>query len=79
VAFELSCGDVFVFCSDGVFEANDGIGREFGAQRLLQVVERSRHLTAREIVDAIFGAVKEFRGDTPPNDDMTAVVLRITQ
>ena len=33
---------------------------------------------ARELVDAIFAAVGEFRGDTPPNDDMTAVVLRIT-
>jgi serine phosphatase RsbU (regulator of sigma subunit) len=67
-----------VFCSDGIFEANDGIGREFGADRLLRVVERSRQLTARAIVDAIFDAVHEFRGDTPPNDDMTAVVLRIT-
>jgi serine phosphatase RsbU (regulator of sigma subunit) len=32
---------------------------------------------AREIVDAIFTAVQEFRGDTPPNDDMTAVALKI--
>ena len=35
-------------------------------------------MPAREIVDAIFAAVQEFRGDTPPNDDMTAVALRIT-
>jgi hypothetical protein len=30
------------------------------------------------MVNAIFTAVHEFRGDTAPNDDMTAVALRIT-
>jgi len=77
VAFDLAAGDLFVFCTDGVSEANDALGREFGAKRLLEVVEASRHKAAREIVDAIFSAVEEFRGDTPPNDDMTAVVVRI--
>ena len=33
----------YVFCTDGVFEANDALGREFGAERLLQVVERDAH------------------------------------
>ena len=75
--FDLARGDVFVFCTDGVFEANDALGREFGAERLLQVVNETRTKTAREIVDAIFAAVQEFRGDTPPNDDMTAVALKM--
>jgi len=79
VTFDLAAGDVFVFCTDGVFEANDAIGREFGADRLLAVVGGVKHQSAREIVDAIFAAVQEFRGDTPPNDDMTAVVLKVTQ
>jgi sigma-B regulation protein RsbU (phosphoserine phosphatase) len=77
-AFDLSPGDAFVFCSDGVFEANDAIGREFGAERLLAVVEAAYRRSARELVDAIFTAVHEFRGDTLPNDDMTAVALKIT-
>ena len=78
---ELTCdlapGDVFVFCSDGVFEANDALGREFGTERLIAVVETLQRQTARELVDAIFAAVQEFRADTPPNDDMTAVALKI--
>jgi phosphoserine phosphatase RsbU/P len=78
LTFELASGDLFVFCTDGVFEANDALGREFGADRLLQVVRAERQKTPREVVDAIFGAVRDFRGDTPPNDDMTAVALRIT-
>jgi sigma-B regulation protein RsbU (phosphoserine phosphatase) len=78
LSFDLAAGDVFVFCSDGVFEANDALGREFGADRLLTVVAEMRLKPAREQVDAIFAAVQEFRGDTPPNDDMTAVAVRIT-
>jgi len=78
VSFDLSAGNVFVFCSDGVFEANDALGREFGAERLLEVVTAMRQQPARVLVDAIFAAVQDFRGDTPPNDDMTAVAVRIT-
>lgn len=33
--------------------------------------------SARELVDAIFAAVQEFRGETTPNDDMTAVAIKI--
>src|SRR5260221_34801 len=72
---ELEVGDLVVFCSDGVFEANDLLLREFGTARLLKVIEESRQRSAREIVDAIFDAVQEFRGEAVPNDDMTAVAV----
>jgi sigma-B regulation protein RsbU (phosphoserine phosphatase) len=78
VTFDLSPGDVFVFCTDGVFEANDALGREFGTGRVLHVVNEHRHKPARELVDALFDAVQTFRGETPPNDDMTAVAIKIT-
>ena len=78
ISFDLVPGDVYVFCSDGVYDANDARGREFGTERLLQVVTDTRQKPAREIVDAIFAAVQDFRGDTAPNDDMTAVAVRIT-
>jgi sigma-B regulation protein RsbU (phosphoserine phosphatase) len=76
--FDLKAGDVFVFCTDGVFEAADALGREFGANRLLAVVDETRDEPTRRIVDAIFDAVQEFRGETMPNDDMTAVAIKIT-
>jgi sigma-B regulation protein RsbU (phosphoserine phosphatase) len=78
IAFELVPGDVYVFCSDGVYDANDARGREFGTERLLKIVSDTHQQPAREIVDAIFAGVQEFRGDTAPNDDMTAVAVRIT-
>ena len=80
VTFDLAAGDVFVFCTDGVFEANDAL-RPRVRRRAAARGRRARRgmQPAREIVDAIFDAVQEFRGDTPPNDDMTAVALKITQ
>jgi sigma-B regulation protein RsbU (phosphoserine phosphatase) len=77
LTFELAAGDLFVFCTDGVVEAHDALGREFGAARLRGVVEGARQRSARDIVDAIFAAVQEFRADAQPNDDMTAVALKI--
>ena len=78
VSFDLAPSDVFVFCSDGIFDAQDALGRRFDADRLLRVVTESRHKSAGELIDAIFAAVQEFRGETPSADDMTAVAVKIT-
>ena len=78
VTLDLKAGDVFVLVTDGVTEAQDALLREFGSERLLAVIDQMHERPAREIVDAIFSAVGDFRGDTPPNDDTTAVVVRIT-
>jgi len=77
-SFSLQAGEVYVFCTDGVFEAMNELGQEFTSSRLLEVVGGSRELPAAKIVAAIFQAVGEWRGDAAPNDDMTAVVVRIT-
>jgi phosphoserine phosphatase RsbU/P len=78
VTFALHAGDVFVFCTDGVFEAMNAHGEEFTAERLVEVVRASRDLPAKGVVEAIQTAVAAWRGETPPNDDMTAVAVRIT-
>jgi sigma-B regulation protein RsbU (phosphoserine phosphatase) len=78
LAFDLSQGDAYVFCTDGVFEAFSPSGEEFGAERLLEVVARHRHEPAARMVDAIIAAVDDFRGDRALSDDVTAVVLKVT-
>jgi len=78
VTLPLRAGDVFVFCTDGIFEASSVESKEFGAQRLCDVVRQHRKATAREIVDAIFDSVILFRGTAPQADDMTAVAVKIT-
>jgi len=78
VSFALHAGDLFVLCTDGVYEAMTADGQEFTTARLLDVVRTLRDLPAARVVEGIFAAVHEWRGDTPPNDDMTAVAVRVT-
>jgi len=78
VTLPLRAGELFVFCTDGIFEAANGEGKEYGAKRLCEVVRENRKATAREIVDAIFDSVILFRGTAPQSDDMTAVAVKIT-
>ena len=75
----LAQNDVFVICSDGVFEAMNSRFEEFTADRLLDVVRKTRDRNAREIVHAIVEAVAEHRAGYPPNDDTTVVVLKLTE
>lgn len=78
ISFALHAGDLFVICTDGVYEAMNAEGQEFTASRLLDVVGRLRDQPAAKVVEGIFAAVEEWRAETPPNDDMTAVAVRIT-
>jgi sigma-B regulation protein RsbU (phosphoserine phosphatase) len=73
----LQRGDVFVFCTDGIFETMNEEGTEFGARRVCEIVGAHRDETARGIVDAIFDAATAFRGHAPQHDDMTAVAVKI--
>ena len=65
VSFDLVAGDVYVFCTDGVFEANDDRGGEFGIERLTNIVLECRKLPAKAIVESVFTAVADFRGEVP--------------
>jgi len=78
VTVELHQGDVFVFCTDGISEALNDQGAEFGASRLADIIGRTRHESARGIVDAVFDAATAFRGSQPQGDDMTVVAVKIT-
>jgi sigma-B regulation protein RsbU (phosphoserine phosphatase) len=75
---DIAAGDVFVFCSDGISETFDAAGEEFGSPRVGQTALEHRDKSAKEIVQAIFGAMQEFRGDAPQTDDQTVVVVKIT-
>jgi sigma-B regulation protein RsbU (phosphoserine phosphatase) len=79
IALPLREGDVFVFCTDGIFEAEDDRHVVFGAQRVCDLVRAHRHESARAIVTAVFDAATAFRGSSSHDDDMTAVVVKITQ
>lgn len=69
-------GDVLVLYTDGLTEAMDHSGREFGTERLMSVVRENRDLSAHQISSGILEAVNGHAGNLPQSDDQTLVVLK---
>ncbi len=73
---DLAPGDVLVFFTDGVTDALNAQGEEFGDERLRQVILANARGTAQEVLWAITAALAEFVGETEQADDVTGVVVR---
>jgi len=75
-AARLTAGDLIVIYSDGITEARDEAGEDFGEDRLLESVQSRSGATADEILEGLFRDVDVFVAGAPQHDDMTAIVLR---
>jgi phosphoserine phosphatase RsbU/P len=73
---KLAPGDLIALYTDGVTEAANPSGEEFGEERLAALVRSMRDQPADEIVNAIHTAVTEFTEGAPAADDITVVVAR---
>ncbi len=69
-------GDAIVLYSDGVTDAQDAIGGEFGEERLHEILRASAGQPAPVLLDRVFEAIEAFVGGTPQFDDMTMLVAR---
>ncbi len=77
LSLDLEGGDLVVFYSDGVIEAENEAGDMYQTERLLELVqEASSALSAKEMVNLIVGDVAAFAGGEEASDDITIVVLR---
>lgn len=72
----LETADVLILYTDGITEAMDRDGEEFGLSRLVDVALRSRDLSSRQIVSRILDSVKRHSAGQPRADDQTLVVVR---
>jgi serine phosphatase RsbU (regulator of sigma subunit) len=70
--------DVLVVYSDGVTEALNVSGEEFGEDRLAAVVAEHYAADATTILNAIVRAVQTFSHGAPQHDDVTAMVVKFT-
>src|SRR6267378_1157085 len=73
---DLSPGDVVVFYTDGVTEAENRFGEEFGMERLSAVVRGGSSLSAEGLMTNIFSSAAEFCGGVAFNDDVTILVVK---
>ncbi len=73
---QLHSGDLMVLVSDGILEARDGKGNEYGLKRLSRRLRTARG-NAEDVVKAILQDVDSHIGNAPPGDDMTVVAMGI--
>ena len=72
----LAPGDTIVLYTDGVTEAMNAEGEEFGLDRLRDLFTNASPRSPQETNEAIFEAVSAFAGDTPQSDDITCLACR---
>ncbi|HZN56049.1 MAG TPA: PP2C family protein-serine/threonine phosphatase [Candidatus Polarisedimenticolaceae bacterium] len=68
-------GSVLLAYTDGIVEAVDPDDEPFGMERLRTVVRDGSWSTARELVDAVFAAVRAHAGGDDRDDDQTVVAV----
>ena len=68
--------DTVVLFSDGVTEALDSAGMEFGEGRLISCTTELISNSASDVLRGVLNAVQDFSRGTPPGDDMTVAVIR---
>src|SRR5688572_5569032 len=72
----LGPGDLVVVCSDGVTEARNRAGDEFGRDRLVESMERSHGQKPEVVLERLLEDVRKFSEGAAQADDITALVLR---
>jgi serine phosphatase RsbU (regulator of sigma subunit) len=71
-------GDTFLLYTDGIVEARNAEGDEFGLERLCQMLARNIDADANCVTKAVIDAVNEFTGSTPLTDDLCLVGVEVT-
>jgi sigma-B regulation protein RsbU (phosphoserine phosphatase) len=69
-------GDLLVLYTDGVTEAHNSAGEEFGRHRLAEAVKAHRHLGARDLIAAVQRMVIDWTEGVGTTDDVTFFVIK---
>jgi phosphoserine phosphatase RsbU/P len=73
---DLTVGDVLVFYTDGVTEAENQSGEELGTERLSAIVQRGSSSSAEALMTDIFDNVASFCSGVGFNDDVTVLIVK---
>jgi len=76
VRAEMHPGDVLGLISDGIYEYESESGEQFGQQRVAEIIENGRDLSAQTLVDDIMRASRSHGGLAPQADDITIVLAK---
>jgi stage II sporulation SpoE-like protein len=75
-AIALGPGDTLVLFSDGVTDAENPAGEQYGEERLLVALEGSARRSPDDVLERVLTSVRSFTSEQPPADDVTVLVIR---
>ncbi len=75
-SLDVQPGETLVLYTDGITEAANAAGDEFGEQRLEVVLRRHLAEPPERLADRLMDSIREFVGNSRFRDDLTLVVLR---
>ncbi len=75
---QLASGDLVLLLTDGIEEAMSEQGELFNMERTLDVLRQCRHQTAKDMVQSLYQAVKDFARNSPQMDDITSIVIKVS-
>lgn len=73
----LAAGDLVVMYSDGIVEAENSEGDQFGEERLLEILQENHKKSSEEIRNEVLNRVRAFLAGAHPPDDLTLLVARV--
>ena len=74
---QLQKGDMLAIYTDGVTEALNPAGVEFGEEKLRSILIESVRLAAHESAQKVIARVLEWQGQAPQHDDITLIVAKV--
>ncbi len=74
--FPMESGDCLLLYTDGVNEAANPDGDEYGMDRLTETFRNAAPLGAQAVLDAFQLSVSEFAGTQPQSDDITIIAVQ---
>jgi PAS domain S-box-containing protein len=77
--FLLERGHTLVLCTDGASETSTADDEEFGCDRVLDHVRAHLHEGAREIAEGIYHAARTFAAGERQRDDVTSLIMKVTE
>jgi phosphoserine phosphatase RsbU/P len=75
----LAPGDLLFIFTDGVIDAVNEDEEEFGEERLLDLLRGMPHMSALDMRDRVMGELNTFVGRAHQQDDITCLLLRVTE
>jgi serine phosphatase RsbU (regulator of sigma subunit) len=74
----MAAGDIVAVISDGIFEAANPAGEQYGVERTVAVIKDNAERSARAIREALLDRLRAFTEGHPADDDRTILILKAT-